>query len=704
MKFAIKHEIKGRLRVHMAQQRMTYEQADVLQYYLQQSDLVVDAKVYEQTADVVISYNGDRAAIIHLLCTFKYQLVEVPEGYLESTGRELNSEYKEKLICKVVWHYGKKLILPAPIRNIITVVNGIRYIWKGLQSLRHRRLDVAVLDATGIAVSLLRQDMGTAGSVMFLLGIGELLEEWTHKKSVGDLARSMSLNVEKVWQKVGDQEVLVSSSTIEKGDAIIIHAGNVIPFDGVVTGGDATVNQASLTGESVPVAKTIDSYVYAGTVLEEGELIIRVEATGGATKYEKIVTMIEDSEKLKSNLEGKAEHLADKLVPYTLGGTLLTWLLTRNATKALSILMVDFSCALKLAMPLSVLSAMREANSHHITVKGGKFLEAVSEAHTIVFDKTGTLTKAEPVLADIVVFNDMTKNEILRIAACLEEHFPHSMANAVVKEAVNRKLVHEEMHSKVDYIVAHGIATYVNGERVVIGSHHFVFDDEQCIIPDEHKQAFDELPPYYSHLYMAIGGKLAAVILIEDPLRDEAKDTIDALRSLGVKNIVMMTGDSERTARAIAEKVGVDQYFSEVLPEDKAGFVEREKALGHKVIMIGDGINDSPALSAADVGIAISEGAEIAREIADITISEENLYQLVTLKAISNGLMKRIHGNYRFVIGFNLGLILLGVAGVIAPATSALLHNTSTLGISLKSMTNLLNEQEKRKEYEEAEA
>ncbi len=680
MKFSIKHEINGRVRIHVFQRGvMSMRQADLLQYYLETLPGVLNAKVYERTADAVIVYKGDRVEILEGVRTFSYDNEELEEIVPVNSGRELNREYQEKLFKHVAVRMVTKTCFPFWLRAVYTTAKAIRYVFKGIRCLLKGKLEVEVLDATAITVSIIRSDFNTAGSVMFLLGIGELLEEWTHKKSVGDLARSMSLNIEKVWQNVDGTEVLVPVSNIKEGDLVTVHVGNVIPLDGEVVTGEAMVNQASMTGESVPVKKEAGSYVYAGTA-------------------------VEDSEKLKSSVEGKAASLADALVPWSLGGTALTWLLTRNSTKALSILMVDFSCALKLAMPLSVLSAMREANSHHITVKGGKFLEAVSEAHTIVFDKTGTLTKAEPVLADIVVFNDMTKNEILRIAACLEEHFPHSMANAVVKEAVNRKLVHEEMHSKVDYIVAHGIATYVNGERVVIGSHHFVFDDEQCIIPDEHKQAFDELPPYYSHLYMAIGGKLAAVILIEDPLRDEAKDTIDALRSLGVKNIVMMTGDSERTARAIAEKVGVDQYFSEVLPEDKAGFVEREKALGHKVIMIGDGINDSPALSAADVGIAISEGAEIAREIADITISEENLYQLVTLKAISNGLMKRIHGNYRFVIGFNLGLILLGVAGVIAPATSALLHNTSTLGISLKSMTNLLNEQEKRKEYEEAEA
>ena len=694
MKFVIKHEIKGRLRVHMAQQRMTYEQADVLQYYLQQSDLVVDAKVYEQTADVVISYNGDRAAMIHLLCTFKYQMVEVPEGYLESTGRELNSEYKEKLICKVVWHYGKKLILPAPIRNVITIVNGIRYIWKGLQSLRHRRLDVAVLDATGIAVSLLRQDMGTAGSVMFLLGIGELLEEWTHKKSVGDLARSMSLNVEKVWQKVGDQEILVSASTIEKDDEIIVHAGNIIPFDGVVTTGDATVNQASLTGESVPVAKNIDSYVYAGTVLEEGELTICVKATGSATKYEKIVTMIEDSEKLKSNLEGKAEHLADKLVPYTLAGTALTWLFTRNVTKALSVLMVDFSCALKLAMPVSVLSAIREAGSFKITVKGGKFLEAVAEADTIVFDKTGTLTEAKPIVAKVISFNGYSEDELLRIAACLEEHFPHSMAKAVVNAAKERHLDHEEMHTKVEYIVAHGISTTIEGKKAVIGSHHFIFEDEKCTIPEGMEDRFENLPEEYSHLYLAIQNELAAVICIEDPLRKEAAQVVEQLREAGLSKIVMMTGDSDRTAKAIAKRVGVDEYYSEVLPEDKANFVEREKQAGRKVIMIGDGINDSPALSAADVGIAISEGAEIAREVADITVGADDLKEIVKLKRLSDALMQRIRRNYRIIVGFNTGLIVCGVTGVLPPTTSALLHNTSTLVIGLQSMKNLLDESE----------
>ena len=704
MRFKIEHEIRGRVRLHICQKRMTCRQADQLEYFLTKLNGVTSAKVVERNQDVVICYSDNREEMLRAIQRFSYEKAEAPESYLQNSGREMNGEYWEKMVNHVVLHYGKKIFLPLPVRTFLTTLKSVKYIWKGVRTLAKCRIEVPVLDATAIGVSMLRGDFSTASSVMFLLGFGEILEDWTHKKSVDDLARSMSLNVSKVWLITEDSEVQVGTDEIKPGDRVRIHMGTVIPFDGIVTEGEAMVNEASLTGESMPVAKHESSYVYAGTVMEEGELTIRVKETSGSTKFEKIVTMIEETEKLKSAVESKAEHLADRLVPYTLAGTALTYALTRNVTKALSILMVDFSCALKLAMPISVLAAIREANAHHITVKGGKFLEAVAEADTIVFDKTGTLTKAQPTVVDVVSFNGDSKENLLRLAACMEEHFPHSMAKAVMDAAKERGLTHEEMHSKVDYIVAHGIATYVNGERVVIGSHHFVFDDEQCIIPDEHKQAFDELPPYYSHLYMAIGGKLAAVILIEDPLRDEAKDTIDALRSLGVKNIVMMTGDSERTARAIAEKVGVDQYFSEVLPEDKAGFVEREKALGHKVIMIGDGINDSPALSAADVGIAISEGAEIAREIADITISEENLYQLVTLKAISNGLMKRIHGNYRFVIGFNLGLILLGVAGVIAPATSALLHNTSTLGISLKSMTNLLNEQEKRKEYEEAEA
>ena len=582
-------------------------------------------------------------------------------------------------------------MIPFPVRAIYTTFKSLKYIYAGVRSLCTGKLEVAVLDATAIGVSVLRDDIATASSVMFLLGIGELLEEWTHKKSVDDLARSLSLNVKKVWMKKDDQEILVSASDIKVGDEVVVRMGKVIPFDGVVTGGEAMVNQASLTGESVPVRRVEHNSVYAGTVIEEGELTVRVKEVGGSSRFEKIVTMIEDSEKLKSASESKAEHLADRLVPYTLGGTALTYLLTRNVTKALSVLMVDFSCALKLAMPVSVLSAIREASLYNITVKGGKYLEAVAEADTIVFDKTGTLTKAKPTVVDVISFNGENPDELLRIAACLEEHFPHSMAKAVVNEAKKLHLEHEEMHSKVEYMVAHGISSTIEGKKVIIGSHHFVFEDEKCVIPTGKEAEFAALPEEYSHLYLAIENKLAAVICIEDPLREEAEAVINSLRKAGISNIVMMTGDSERTASAIAKRVGVDQYFSEVLPEDKAKFVENEKANGKKVIMIGDGINDSPALSAADVGIAISDGAEIAREIADITISADDLYQIVTLKFISNGLMKRIKRNYRQIVGINTSLILLGVSGVIMPTTSALLHNTSTLLITLKSMNNLLS-------------
>lgn len=586
--------------------------------------------------------------------------------------------------------YVKKIVLPYPVYTAYITLSSLKYIAKGIQSLWHRKIEVAVLDATAIGVSVLRKDFGTAGSVMFLLGIGELLEEWTHKKSVDDLARTMALNVGKVWLKSDGQEVLVSVNDISAGDEVVVHMGNVIPFDGEVSEGEAMVNQASLTGESLPIRKAEGNYVYAGTVLEEGELTILVKEVGGSSRFEKIVTMIEESEKLKSSLEGKAEHLADRLVPYTLGGTALTYLLTRNTTKALSVLMVDFSCALKLAMPISVLSAIREASLYHMTVKGGKYLEAVAEADTIVFDKTGTLTKAKPSVAEVVSFDGREPDELLRIAACMEEHFPHSMAKAVVQAAEEKGLAHEEMHSKVEYIVAHGISTTINGKRAVIGSSHFVFEDEKCTIPEGKEELFEKLLVEYTHLYLAIENKLAAVICIEDPLREEAEAVITSLRKAGLSKIVMMTGDSERTAHAIAERVGVDEYYSEVLPEDKAAFVEKEKAAGRKAIMIGDGINDSPALSAADVGIAISDGAEIAREIADITISADDLYQIVTLKLISDALMKKISKNYKQIVGFNTGLIALGVAGVIQPATSALLHNTSTLVISLKSMQNLL--------------
>ena len=693
MKFYIKHESRGRIRIHLAQKRMSSVQAETLLYYLQNQNQVSFAKVYDRTGDAVICYEGERAAVIRMIQLFHYEEVELPTGLLESSGRALNNEYQEKLISKVIYHFGRKWLLPAPIRAIYTTVVSVKYIWKGIQTLAQGKIEVPVLDATAIGVSMLRGDYGTAGSVMFLLGVGELLEEWTHKKSVGDLARSMSLNVGKVWLKKDGQEILVPSEKIVAGDEIVVHMGNLIPFDGEVSNGEGMVNQASLTGESVPVRRTLGSVVYAGTVLEEGELTILVKQTGGSSRYEKITAMIEESEKLKSGLESKAEHLADRLVPYSLGGTALTYLLTRNATKALSILMVDFSCALKLAMPISVLSAIREANQHKITVKGGKFLEAVAEADTIVFDKTGTLTKAQPTVAEVVSFSETkSPDELLRIAACLEEHFPHSMAKAVVDAAKEKHLDHEEMHSKVEYIVAHGISTTINGEKAIIGSYHFVFEDENSIIPEGMEEKFRHLPEEYSHLYLALEGVLAAVICIEDPLRPEAAEIIRQLKKAGLKKIVMMTGDSERTAKAIAKKVGVDEYYAEVLPEDKANFVEKEKAEGRKVIMIGDGINDSPALSAADVGIAISEGAEIAREIADITVAADDLAEILVLRMLSNRLMKRINKNYRFIVTFNAGLILLGVGGILQPTTSALLHNTSTLYIGLKSMGNLLDE------------
>ena len=693
MKFYIKHESRGRIRIHLAQKRMSSVQAETLLYYLQNQNQVSFAKVYDRTGDAVICYEGERAAVIRMIQLFHYEEVELPTGLLESSGRALNNEYQEKLISKVIYHFGRKWLLPAPIRAIYTTVVSVKYIWKGIQTLAQGKIEVPVLDATAIGVSMLRGDYGTAGSVMFLLGVGELLEEWTHKKSVGDLARSMSLNVGKVWLKKDGQEILVPSEKIVAGDEIVVHMGNLIPFDGEVSNGEGMVNQASLTGESVPVRRTLGSVVYAGTVLEEGELTILVKQTGGSSRYEKITAMIEESEKLKSGLESKAEHLADRLVPYSLGGTALTYLLTRNATKALSILMVDFSCALKLAMPISVLSAIREANQHKITVKGGKFLEAVAEADTIVFDKTGTLTKAQPTVAEVVSFSETkSPDELLRIAACLEEHFPHSMAKAVVDAAKEKHLDHEEMHSKVEYIVAHGISTTINGEKAIIGSYHFVFEDENSIIPEGMEEKFRHLPEEYSHLYLALEGVLAAVICIEDPLRPEAAEIIRQLKKAGLKKIVMMTGDSERTAKAIAKKVGVDEYYAEVLPEDKANFVEKEKAEGRKVIMIGDGINDSPALSAADVGIAISEGAEIAREIADITVAADDLAEILVLRMLSNRLMKRIHKNYRFIVTFNAGLILLGVGGILQPTTSALLHNTSTLYIGLQSMGNLLDE------------
>lgn len=692
MKFIIKHEIPGRIRVHMVQPKMTFEEADILLYYLVNLENVTKAKVYERTQDAVIYYEKDRREIIKALQKFGYDQVTVPEGLTEHSGRQMNAEYQEKLLMKVVMRFGGKFLIPAPVRAVWTGVRSLKYLQQGIVSLKKGRLEVAALDATAIGVSILRRDMNTASSIMFLLGIGELLEEWTHKKSVGDLARDMSLNVGKVWLLREEQEILVPAKQIEPEDLVVVRMGNVIAFDGVVSGGEAMVNQASMTGEAVPVKKTAESYVYAGTVVEEGELIICVKAVSRATRFEKIVTMIEESEKLKSNLESHAEHLADQLVPYTLAGTILTWLLTKNVTKALAVLMVDFSCALKLAIPISVLSAIREAGAHNITVKGGKYMEAAANATTIVFDKTGTLTEARPTVRKVVSFCEQSEDELLRMAACLEEHFPHSMAKAVVETARKRGLEHEEMHSKVNYIVAHGISSTIEGKRVVIGSHHFVFEDEKCSVREPWIRQFETLPEECSLLYLAIEHELAAVVCIEDPLRKEAADVVRALKATGLEKVVMMTGDSEKTAASVARRVGVDAYYSEVLPEDKAKFVEQERASGRTVIMIGDGINDSPALSAANVGIAIRDGAQIAQEIADITISAENLWEIVILRRLSEALMRRIQKNYRSIVGINATLILLGVTGILQPTTSALLHNMSTLTISLTNMKNLLDE------------
>ncbi|RGD65702.1 heavy metal translocating P-type ATPase [Lachnospiraceae bacterium OF09-6] len=693
MKFQIKNESKRRIRMHMSVYRMSYVQADTLQYFLTELSCVNQVKVNDQTCDVTVYYSGekaDRQDMLKKLQTFHYEDVEVPEHFIQNSGRALNAEYQDKLVWKVAFHYARKWFLPAPLNACYNTVAAIPYVVKGLKCLCNRKIEVPVLDGTAIGVSVIRGDYATAGSVMFLLGIGGILEEWTHKKSVGDLARSMSLHVEKVWMKQDETEVLTDSSKIQKGDRIVVHMGNVIPFDGTVTEGEGMVNQASLTGESVAVRKSSGAGVFAGTVLEEGELTIQVTATGGGSRYEQVVKMIEESEKLKSGLESKAEHLADRLVPWTLGGTALTYLLTRNVTRTLSVLMVDFSCALKMAMPISVLYAIHEAGTHHITVKGGKFLEAVAEADTIVFDKTGTLTKAKPTVVKVVSFDGRSEGELLRIAACLEEHFPHSMAKAVVHAAKERGLEHEEMHSRVEYVVAHGISSSVEDKKVIIGSYHFVFEDEKTVIPEDKREILENLPQEYSHLYMAIEGKLSAVICIEDPLRPEAADVIRELKKAGISKVVMMTGDNEHTAKAIAEKVGIDEFYAEVLPGDKAKFVEKEKAAGRKVIMTGDGINDSPALSASDAGIAISDGAELAREIADITISADDLYQILILKQISDQLMRRIRKNYRSIVGINSTLIALGVFGIIQPTTSALMHNTSTLLISLGSMRKLL--------------
>lgn len=694
MKAFIEHESRGRLRVRMKQYRMTLEQADLLEAYLQNQPGVLNAAVHERTCCAVIRYIGDRENIIRAIAQFNYTAPSVTALTPTHSGRALNREYQEKLVGKVITKFACTLFLPAPLQIARTIWLSLPFLGRGLKRLIHRELKVELLDALSIGVSMVRRDFSTAGSVMFLLDIGELLEEWTHKKSVDDLARCMSLNVKRVWLKTDDAEVLVPLSNITVGDRILVRMGNVIPLDGEVVEGEVMVNQASLTGESMPVAKRPGTQVYAGTVIEEGDCVIEVTQSSGESRYDKIVSMIEQSEQLKSAAESHAANLADKLVPYTLVGSALSYALTRNVTRALSVLMVDFSCALKLAMPLAVLSAMREASMYHITVKGGKFLEAVAQADTIVFDKTGTLTHACPVVARVIPFGGRSEDDMLRVAACLEEHFPHSMANAVVRAARERNLAHEEMHSQVEYIVAHGISSMVENKKVVIGSAHFIFEDEKCTVPAGEQEKYDALPVEFSHLYLAIGGELAAVICIADPLRPEACDVMKALRALGIQRTVMLTGDSERTAAAIAAEVGVDDYRAEVLPEDKANFVEQERAAGHTVIMLGDGINDSPALSAANVGVAISDGAAIAREIADITIAAENLFELVALRRIAQGLMSRINSNYRFVIGFNGSLIGLGVAGVLAPATSAMMHNLSTLGISLRSMTNLIDSSE----------
>ena len=692
MKCTILHEGKGRMRVHVEKVRMTLHRADVLEAYLNHHDAIIHAAVYERTGDVVITYTGKRTAAIAVLAGYKFDVAEYDALVTSADSRRLNREYQDKMFDLVAGRCLRKLFLPAPLDAAYTAFRSIRFLWKGVRCVLSRRLEVEVLDALSIGVSLLRGDFGTAGSVMFLLNLGSLLEEWTRKKSLDDLARSMALNVDKVWVRSQGTEVLVPLTKVRSGDEVVVRSGNMIPLDGTVLEGEAMVNQAALTGEAMPVRKAEGSTLYAGTVVEEGECVFIAKAEGGSNRYDKIVAMIEESEKLKSSTENRALVLADKLVPWCLGATVVTYLLTRNATRAISCLMVDFSCALKLSMPLAVLSAMRECGSYHITVKGGKYLEALSQADTIVFDKTGTLTRATPQVVEVVPFSGCNEREVLQLAACLEEHFPHSMANAVVRAAKERGISHEEMHSEVEYIVAHGIASRVGGQRVVIGSHHFVFEDEKCTIPTAEQQKFDALKPAYSHLYMAASGQLVGVICISDPLRPEAAAVLNGLRALGIRNTVMMTGDSERTAAAIAKQVGVDRFFAEVLPEDKANFVQQAKAEGHTVVMIGDGINDSPALSAADIGIAINSGAAIAREIADVTIKADSLEELVALKAIANSLQKRVHANYRFVLTFNSALIALGALGILQPASSAMLHNLSTIGISLKSMTNLLPE------------
>ena len=697
MKCTILHEGKGRMRVHVENVRMTLHRADVLEAYLNHHDAIVHAAVYERTGDVVITYTGKRTAAIAILAGYKFDVAEYDALVTSADSRRLNREYQDKMFDLVAGRCLRKLFLPAPLDAAYTAFRSIRFLWKGVRCVLSRRLEVEVLDALSIGVSLLRGDFGTAGSVMFLLNLGSLLEEWTRKKSLDDLARSMALNVDKVWVRSQGTEVLVPLTKVRSGDEVVVRSGNMIPLDGTVLEGEAMVNQAALTGEAMPVRKAEGSTLYAGTVVEEGECVFIAKAEGGSNRYDKIVAMIEESEKLKSSTENRALVLADKLVPWCLGATVVTYLLTRNATRAISCLMVDFSCALKLSMPLAVLSAMRECGSYHITVKGGKYLEALSQADTIVFDKTGTLTRATPQVVEVVPFSGCNEREVLQLAACLEEHFPHSMANAVVRAAKERGISHEEMHSEVEYIVAHGIASRVGGQRVVIGSHHFVFEDEKCTIPTAEQQKFDALKPAYSHLYMAASGQLVGVICISDPLRPEAAAVLNGLRALGIRNTVMMTGDSERTAAAIAKQVGVDRFFAEVLPEDKANFVQQAKAEGHTVVMIGDGINDSPALSAADIGIAINSGAAIAREIADVTIKADSLEELVILKTIANSLQRRVSANYHFVLTFNSALIALGAMGILQPASSAMLHNLSTIGISLKSMTNLIPEEKAQK-------
>ena len=694
MKCKIIHESRGRLRVHLECARMSLDEADVLEYYMRSVDGVDEVKVYDRTRDAVICYCAERAAVINALAAFSFPAAESMQLVPEHTTRELNREFEDKLAMAVLRRTASKLFLPVPVTTAIAIVRSLKYIHEGLKALLHGRLSVAVLDATAVSVSMLRSDFSTASSVMFMLSLGEILEEWTHKKSVADLAGAMSINIDKAWLRTGETETLVPVGDIRPGDEIVIRTGCMIPLDGKVIEGEAMVNQASMTGESMPVAKRPGSYVYAGTVAEEGECVVCVEKASGGGRYDRIVKMIEESEKLKSTAEDKATRLADRLVPYTLGGTVLTYLVTRNVTKTLAVLMVDFSCALKLSMPIAVLSAMRESSGHNVSVKGGRFLEAVAAANTIVFDKTGTLTYATPTVAQVVPFGGREESEMLRLAACLEEHYPHSIANAVVEEAKRRGLSHEEYHSQVQYVVAHGISSMVEGKKAIIGSAHFVFEDEGCRIPEGEEEKFSTLPAEYSHLYLCIAGELAAVICVHDPLRREAKAAVRALHDCGIDKVVMMTGDSRRTAEAVAAEVGVDEVFAEVLPEDKAAYIRSEKAAGRKVIMIGDGVNDSPALSEADAGIAIATGAAIAREIADITISSEDLFELVTLRRLSEALMDRIHRNYRFIVSFNCSLIALGVAGILPPATSALLHNLSTLAVSMKSMTNLLPEEE----------